>query len=642
MARLPQPGGDPGNWGQILNEYLLTDHDTNGHLKAGVVGSSQIVDAAVGGSKIAGNAITTSHVADGALPQAKVIGVTADIAAKYTKPGTGIAKTDLEIAVQNSLSLADTALQTVPVQSGVASLSGFPLRLNGDRQISYPIELGKAHISAANPTGLKRVILAESWNTPGVLKHIWVASSDGDATMAGFAEDGGTIRIYVDDATTPVVNMTLNDFFAYSPLAGEFSNRRIGRTKRGGGESSAYRYVHMPFKKYLRVEVENTSSNDVIFFGSADYSLINDYANLGTQQLNYKVLGVQNLAAAQYQQLTVVDIDGNGQLESIWLALNAASGDTGILEGNIEIFVDNETYPSWRSSGTEDAFNGGWYNVPVGGFPAGRAGDSTLSGTNASFYRFFIDDPIYFSTHIKINIHAGQHNQGTITSSTVSLSAFAGIWTNTSQTIGYTAVDTVASPILNDQFTYAAGALNGATWNQDGSRTQAQSTGSSITFAYDGASAGQDTRAARKGVTLPANYWVETRGRITDSSHDGQEMSLIAKGASPDPYFGSAVHVQLVRFGQYNWVIRVRDDFDEVFVRTVFGGRDMTNVWVKLALKVVGTTVTAYWCPDSSTTWQPIGSWTSGKTGDAFGVGTWTAGAEFDYLVVRPLLLTTS
>ena len=33
MARLPQPGGDKGNWGDILNEFLLVSHEYDGSLK---------------------------------------------------------------------------------------------------------------------------------------------------------------------------------------------------------------------------------------------------------------------------------------------------------------------------------------------------------------------------------------------------------------------------------------------------------------------------------------------------------------------------------------------------------------------------------------------------------------------------------
>ena len=33
--RLPIPGGDTGNWGVILNEYLSVEHNPDGTLKAG-------------------------------------------------------------------------------------------------------------------------------------------------------------------------------------------------------------------------------------------------------------------------------------------------------------------------------------------------------------------------------------------------------------------------------------------------------------------------------------------------------------------------------------------------------------------------------------------------------------------------------
>ncbi len=37
MARLPQPGGDKGEWGDILNDFLLTAHNKDGALKDGSI-----------------------------------------------------------------------------------------------------------------------------------------------------------------------------------------------------------------------------------------------------------------------------------------------------------------------------------------------------------------------------------------------------------------------------------------------------------------------------------------------------------------------------------------------------------------------------------------------------------------------------
>ncbi len=40
MARLPTPGGDSGNWGEILNEFMLQSHNSDGSLKASAVSAS--------------------------------------------------------------------------------------------------------------------------------------------------------------------------------------------------------------------------------------------------------------------------------------------------------------------------------------------------------------------------------------------------------------------------------------------------------------------------------------------------------------------------------------------------------------------------------------------------------------------------
>ncbi len=42
MPRLPQPGGDTGNWGQILNDYLSQAHNPNGSLKDGLITASNL------------------------------------------------------------------------------------------------------------------------------------------------------------------------------------------------------------------------------------------------------------------------------------------------------------------------------------------------------------------------------------------------------------------------------------------------------------------------------------------------------------------------------------------------------------------------------------------------------------------------
>lgn len=281
--------------------------------------------------------------------------------------------------------------------------------------------------------------------------------------------------------------------------------------------------------------------------------------------------------------------------------------------------------------------------MPVGGYPAGRAGNSDQPGQNSTLYRFFVDDPVFFSSHLKVVMWPGQPHQASVVSATVDYAGYVGVWTNNTVTPNYRAVDMGAAPVSDDQMNQSPGAIDSVSWNQAGDRTQATATGSSFVTAYGSANADEDVRIARKAISLPPDYWVETRLRITDTSHDEQQAHLLILGSSPDPYFGSAVHLQLYRHDAGNWTLNVRDDFATAFVVNIGSGRSLTNHWVRLALKKVGTRVTAYYSMNPApAAWIPIGSWIASKSDAAYGVGTWTAAAEFDYLVVRPLRTVTS
>jgi hypothetical protein len=90
MPRLPIPGQDNGNWGDILNDFLSVEHNSDGTLKK----ASDITNAtslANNASIAAQNAQTTAN-------------------SKYAKPGSGIPVTDFAAAVQTSLTKADNAL----------------------------------------------------------------------------------------------------------------------------------------------------------------------------------------------------------------------------------------------------------------------------------------------------------------------------------------------------------------------------------------------------------------------------------------------------------------------------------------------------------------------------------------------------
>ena len=67
MARLPNPGGDDGTWGDILNAYLSVSLASDGTLKPNVVGTSQLQAGAVTSSNLSSSVQTSLNSANTAL-----------------------------------------------------------------------------------------------------------------------------------------------------------------------------------------------------------------------------------------------------------------------------------------------------------------------------------------------------------------------------------------------------------------------------------------------------------------------------------------------------------------------------------------------------------------------------------------------
>jgi hypothetical protein len=129
MPRLPQPGGDNGNWGQILNDFLSQSIDNDGSLKPTAVASS-----------IPDNAITVSKIPDGEITQAKVTNLTTDLANKadalHAHTASNItdfnsitdARADQRIAAANITALNDVVI--------ASPSNGQVLKYNGSQWVN--------------------------------------------------------------------------------------------------------------------------------------------------------------------------------------------------------------------------------------------------------------------------------------------------------------------------------------------------------------------------------------------------------------------------------------------------------------------------------------------------------------------------
>lgn len=141
MARLPQPGGDSGNWGTILNDYLAQAHKPDGTLKDDSVTASTIQDGSVTIENLDSAVQSSLAKADTSIQPA-------DLATKYTKPASGIPLSDLN-QPQLTAAYAPLQPQAVEIPSGLGwDQSKYPLAMT----ITDLPGMAKAHgISTLTP-----------------------------------------------------------------------------------------------------------------------------------------------------------------------------------------------------------------------------------------------------------------------------------------------------------------------------------------------------------------------------------------------------------------------------------------------------------------------------------------------------------
>src|SRR3989338_2003469 len=98
MARLPQPGGDAGNWGSILNDYLATSHKADGTIKDSIIVASNLATGSVTQDAILDGSVMVSSLTmsiQNSLARADTAAQAVDVAEKYTKPSSGIPFRDI-------------------------------------------------------------------------------------------------------------------------------------------------------------------------------------------------------------------------------------------------------------------------------------------------------------------------------------------------------------------------------------------------------------------------------------------------------------------------------------------------------------------------------------------------------------------
>jgi hypothetical protein len=254
--------------------------------------------------------------------------------------------------------------------------------------------------------------------TPGYIDQFWIGIND-DAVDTD-AREKSTLSFFRDGETSAslVIQTGLLMGLYWGPAG--FTSRYLGaltyNTGGGGSNSGSGFMAHkIPWTESMKIVFTNgDTTNGIGLFADISYKT---GASINWGSAAHFLAGTAGpVSVAAYSVNTLLNISGTGIFYGLVMYFEGGDGNYNYLEGAFSIYIDGETSPSLVWSGTEDYFlQGEFFNDGVlYGDNAGCTGrNSGLSQVGA--YRFHLDDPIPFTTSIKVTWNCGNSAVSTVT-----------------------------------------------------------------------------------------------------------------------------------------------------------------------------------------------------------------------------------
>lgn len=271
MARLPQPGGDDGNWGDILNEYLLQAHETSGAIKANAVDTAAIQSNSISGGKLQDNTITTDKLAVSGGSDGQVLSKNSAQSGglQWVSPsGVPDATASVKGILQLTGDLGGTAASpTVPGLAGKVATT---------RQVATTHSLTGGGDLSANRT----LSLVNDAASPGNSKYY---GTNGSGTKGYHDVPAGSAPSYPNNSgtATVVARPSVTDVRDYGATGDGSTDDTAAISSAVTAAHSAGTSIYFPAGEYLVTALPTFNDHDTVYGDGMDQTTV-IYAGSGT------------------------------------------------------------------------------------------------------------------------------------------------------------------------------------------------------------------------------------------------------------------------------------------------------------------------------------------------------------------------
>ena len=216
------------------------------------------------------------------------------------------------------------------------------------------------------------------------------------------------LKVTWDGDSKPAVICPVGDFFGYAWGTPSARSLLVGTT-----DDTCYLYFPMPFDRSARIELTSESQSTSPI--SVEAEVVSADLPRRKDEGRFYALWQRESPTTNGKPFNYVNVEGRGHLVGVTLqAQGSVPGITPFFEGDDQATIDGELVI--HGTGSEDFFNGGWYDVP--GRWEGRA-SYPLSGcleysrpqARSGGYRLFLTDAYAFHHSLKLDMeHAPEKN----------------------------------------------------------------------------------------------------------------------------------------------------------------------------------------------------------------------------------------